>query len=404
MHWYDAMTILTGCVLSSYPNGDAISGDGKFGPIIMKSLRKTSILVLAWAFFCCLGAPRGFGQNPPAAPTTKPATTAPAQTQSPPSGKSQGTISTVTSIVVVPVTVKDKSTGNLVADLKRDEFRVFEDGIEQQIQRVTSDPVPLSLVVLIDNDLKRNDEKQVEPSLASIVGGMSPSDEAFVCRFDQFFHPGGGFTRDQDKLITELRRTELASRTSTPPSGDPFGGPTINNAPAPGAQLSGAANPSLRAIQGQPTKALDDAVYGAAQLLKDRDSKKRRKIILLISDGQNGAKFNTHKYDEVKEDLLRQGITVYCVATGSDYLNRKWTRLTSYAHDTGGDVYFGASEDAFSEFYSRITEEARNQYVLTYSPRGENAVDYHKIEVRVRRPDLTVLARDGYYGGTFAQK
>ena len=83
-------------------------------------------------------------------------------------------------------------------------------------------------------------------------------------------------------------------------------------------------------------------------------------------------------------------------------MNRKWTRLTSYAHDTGGDVYFGASQDAFSEFYSRITEEARNQYVLIYSPRGDSKVDYHTIEVRVRREGLTVLARNGYYGGTFA--
>ena len=369
----------------------------------MKSPRKIALLALASAFLCCVNATSGRGQDAtPSPPVTKPAP-APqgSQTQNPaPGAKSQGTISTVTAIVVVPVTVKDKS-GNLVADLKKDEFRVFEDGIEQQIQRVTSDPVPLSLVILIDNDLKRNDAKQVEPSLVSIVGGLSPSDEAFVCRFDQFFHEGKGFTKDQDRLIAELRRTELASRTSAPPSGDPFGGPTINNAPAPGAPMS-TANPSLQAIQGQSDKALDDAVYSAAQLLKDRDSKKRRKIILLISDGRNGAKYNTHKYDEVKADLLRQGITVYCVATGSDYLNRKWTRLTSYAHDTGGDVYFGASDDAFSEFYSRITEEARNQYVLTYSPRGETAVDYHKIEVRVRRPDLRVLARDGYYGGTFA--
>lgn len=300
----------------------------------------------------------------------------------------------------MPVTVKDRN-GNLVADLKRDEFRVFEDGVEQAIRRLNTDAVPLSLVVLIDNDLKQRDEQQVEPSLVSIVGGLSPSDEAFICRFDQFFHEGKGFTSDQDRLVTELRRTELASRSSTPPSGDPFGGPTINNAPAPGAPMT-TANPSLLAIKGQPTKALDDAVYDAAMLLKDRDSRKRRKIILLISDGQNGPKFNTHKYDVVREELLRQGITVYCVATGSDYLNRKWTRLTSYAHDTGGDVYFGANQDAFSEFYSRITEEARNQYVLIYSPRGDSKVDYHTIEVRVRREGLTVLARNGYYGGTFA--
>jgi len=374
------------------------SGLGEFGLIKMKSLRKIAFMAVGSALLFC--GSRIQGQNPtPPPPASNPAPAAQGQTQATPP-REQNKIVLTTIEVVVPVTVKDRN-GNLVADLKRDEFRVFEDGVEQAIRRLNTDAVPLSLVVLIDNDLKQRDEQQVEPSLVSIVGGLSPSDEAFICRFDQFFHEGKGFTSDQDRLVTELRRTELASRSSTPPSGDPFGGPTINNAPAPGAPMS-TANPSLLAIKGQPTKALDDAVYDAAMLLKDRDSRKRRKIILLISDGQNGPKFNTHKYDVVREELLRQGITVYCVATGSDYLNRKWTRLTSYAHDTGGDVYFGANQDAFSEFYSRITEEARNQYVLIYSPRGDSKVDYHTIEVRVRREGLTVLARNGYYGGTFA--
>ena len=260
------------------------------------------------------------GQNPTPPPPATAAPVTPSQTSAAPA-RSQSTISTTTIEVVVPVTVKDRN-GNLVADLKRDEFRVFEDGVEQSIRRLNTDAVPLSLVVLVDNDLKQKDEQQVEPSLVSIVGGLSPSDEAFICRFDQFFHEGKGFTSDQDRLVTELRRTELASRSSTPPSGDPFGGPTINNAPAPGAPMT-TANPSLLAIKGQPTKALDDAVYDAAMLLKDRDSRKRRKIILLISDGQNGPKFNTHKYDVVREELLRQGITVYCVATGSDYFEPK---------------------------------------------------------------------------------
>jgi VWFA-related protein len=361
----------------------------------MKSLREIALLTTATACLLCGVAARG--QNPPSpAPATPPA--------NPPGQPQQQTpvprISTTTAVVVVPVTVKDRK-GNLVADLKRDEFRVFEDGVEQEVQKVTSDAMPISLVVLIDNDLRQKDMQQVEPSLVSIVGGLSSTDEAFICRFDQYFHEGKGFSKDQDVLVTELHRTELASKSSTPPAGDPFSGPTINNLPAPGAPDT-TANPSLLAIKGQPTKALDDAVYDAALLMRDRDSKKRRKIILLISDGQNGAKFNTHKYDEVREELLRQGIAVYCVATGSSYFDRKFNRLVSYAHDTGGDIFYGARQDAFSEFYSRITEEARNQYVLTYSPRGDKKVDYHAIEVRVRREGLTVLARDGYYGGTFA--
>jgi Ca-activated chloride channel family protein len=363
----------------------------------MKSPRKTAAFALtsaiAFASFVLQA------QNPTPTPPAR-------SQQTPPNPQAKPTeaptIRTTVETVVVPVTVKDRA-GNLVADLKKDEFRILEDNVEQKIERMINEAYPISMVVLIDNDLGQKDQAQVEPSLVSIIGGMSTSDEAFTCRFDQYFHPGQGFTKDQDKLATQLRRTELASHSSTPPSGDPFSGPTINNAPAPGAIPGQGSDPqSLRAIKGQPTKALDDAVYNAAMLLRDRDSLKRRKIILLISDGQNGAKFNTHNYDETLAELLRQGIAVYSVATGSDYFNRKFTRLSKYSHDTGGDIFYGAKQDTFSEFYSRITEEARNQYVLIYSPVGERKVDYHTIEVRARREGLTILAREGYYGGTFA--
>jgi len=368
---------------------------GKFGPFHMKSPRKTASLAFVAAILW-FGS-RLEAQNPTAPPANPPPHDAPA---APEASKSQvPTIRRSTTEVFVPVTVKDRD-GNLVADLRKEEFRVFEDDVEQRITRFITEAYPISMVVLIDNDLRQKDANQVEPSLISLVGGMSTSDEAFVCRFDQYFHEGKGFTRDQDKLVTELRRTELAKRSSTPPAGDPFGGPTINNAPAPGAPQGDTT--SLRVIKGQPTKALDDAVYSAALLLKDRDSKKRRKIILLISDGQNGAKFNTHNYDETRAELLRQGIAVYSVATGSSYFERKFNRLVSYAHDTGGDIYYGAKQTTFSDFYSRITEEARNQYTLFYSPQGESKVDYHSIEVRVRRPEMTILTRKGYYGGTFA--
>jgi VWFA-related protein len=368
----------------------------------MKSLRKIVVPAAALAVLFCGANAQGQDPTPPPAtnPPANPAPPAATQGQTP-QGRTPGTISTTTTIVVVPVTVKDK-TGNLVADLKRDEFRVFEDGVEQEIRRLNSDPMPISIVVLIDNDLKQKDMQQVEPSLASIVAGMSPNDEAFICRFDQFFHEGKGFTKDQDSLVAQLRRTELDSKPSTPPAGDPFGGPTINNLPAPGAP-QGTATPGMQGILSQNTKVLDDAVYEAALLLKDRDSRQRRKIILLISDGRNGEKYNTHKYDVVKEELLRQNITVYAVATGNTYFDRKFTRLVSYTHDTGGDIFYGVRQDAFSEFYSRITEEARNQYTLIYSPHGEEAkADFHKIEVRVKRPGLDVLARDGYYGGALA--
>jgi VWFA-related protein len=359
----------------------------------MNCLRKTAFLP-ALSALCLLATPLFAQESAP----PQPAPPAPAQEQRPPE-KAQTPIRSITTAVVVPVTVKDRN-GNLVADLRKDEFRVFEDNIEQEIRSLSVEAMPLSLVVLIDNDLKRKDEQQVEPSLVSIVGGLSARDEAFICRFDQFFHEGKGFSKDQDRLITELKRVDLESKPSVAAPGGPFSGPTINNEPAPGTQPNTA---GLQGIKSQSTKALDDAVYESAQLLKDRDSRNRRKVILLISDGQNGPKFNNHSYDETRAELLRQGITVYCVATGSSFFERKFNRLVSYSHDTGGDIYYGAKQQAFSEFYSRIAEEARNQYTLTYSPKSDRKVDYHSIEVRVRREGLTILAREGYYGGTFAE-
>src|ERR1700675_1496175 len=131
-------------------------------------------------------------------------------------------------LVVLPVTVKDHS-GRLVPDLGKDEFRIFEDNVEQRIDVFTNEGFPLSMVILIDNDLKKGDAQEVQDSLDAIVGTMSDLDEAFVCRFDQFFHPGKGFTSDQDKLVKELKRTSLDTEADVAPPGAPFGGATINN-------------------------------------------------------------------------------------------------------------------------------------------------------------------------------
>ena len=363
----------------------------------MNCPRKTRLLLIAQSVL--LLTPMALAQEPAATAPAKP----PAAAQAPKAATQSQTTTRIVvnpTLVVVPVTVKD-GKGNLVADLRKDEFRIFEDNIEQKITFFTAEVFPVSMVVLIDNDLKRKDADQVEPSLRAIVAGMSASDEAFICTFDQYFHEGHGFTRDQDKLITELRRKDVSSASppSVAPAGGPFEGPTINGEPVQGAPMN---DPSLRAIKGQPTKALDDAVYSAAMLLQDRPSRNRRKVILLISDGQNGAKFNTHNHDDTRAELLRQGITVYSVAVGSAFFERRFSRLVEYAHDTGGDVFFGAKSESFEDFYSRVTEQARNQYTLAFSPSGDRKVDYHALEVRVRREGLTILTRKGYYGGTFA--
>lgn len=316
-----------------------------------------------------------------------------------PQSEAQAKISVNSNLVILPVTVKDRS-GNLVPDLHRDEFRVFEDNVEQKIDVFTAEAFPLSLIILIDNDLRSKDAQEVRHSLDSVVNGISLEDEAFVCRFDQFFHPGKGFTNDPDKLLTELQRTTLDSQPAggptTPSSGAITNGPSINGHSAIGDQPN--ITSATIQLKGQPTKALDDAVYGAAQLLHDRP-RTRRKVILLISDGANGGKkVNTMNYDNVVHALLYDNISVYSVAVASAFLERKLSRLAEYAHDSGGEVYFAVKSDTMAELYSKVTEEARNQYTLAYIPRGtDRSAEVHNIEVRVKREGLTIKTRDRYY-------
>jgi VWFA-related protein len=359
----------------------------------MKSLRKTVLMaatLLLAATFAELKAQRPQnGAGSASAPQDAPS--------SPQQSGTQTRIRIPVDQVIVPVTVKD-GAGRLIPDLRQDEFRIFEDNVEQKIASFRADVVPISMVVLIDNDLSSKDAKQVGESLRAIVAGLSLSDEAWVCRFDQFFHAGKGFISDQDKLLTELKRTHLDAEPSAGPSSPAIvNGPSINGHSAIGDAPNIAGG--LANIKGQPTKALDDAVYAAAQLLKDRD-RERRKIIFLISDGVNAPKFNTHDYDTTRQDLLRYNIAVYGVGVGSAFFNRRFERLAKYAHDTGGDVYYGLKSRAMEELYARATEEARNQYTLAYAPSGtDRGAEYHSIEVRVRREGLTILTREGYYRG-----
>jgi Ca-activated chloride channel homolog len=380
----------------------AASNQEKFGPRTMKSLRK----IVVGTGVALLLAPLVYvAAQPPQSPAPLPASSS--QTARPPAAASlsdaQARITVNSNLVILPVTVKDHG-GELVPDLRRDEFRVFEDNVEQKIDVFTAEAFPLSMVILIDNDLKDKDAEKVQASLESIIGGMSTEDEAFVCRFDQFFHPGKGFTSDQDKLVKELKRTSLDTEADVAPPGAPFGGATINNHSA---MDDSAIDKGARAIKGQPTKALDDAVFAAAQLLHDRP-RSRRRVIVLISDGVNGGKkFNKVSFEDVIKALLHENISVYSIAVPTAYLDRKVSPidrqrspLIRYADHSGGEVYHATKEQSFGEFYARLTEEARNQYTLAYVPRGTDpAAEYHTIEVRVKREGLDIKTREGYYAG-----
>jgi VWFA-related protein len=308
----------------------------------------------------------------------------------------RGRIHTTVSLVVVPVTVKTHS-GELVTDLSQNDFRIFEDGIEQPIAMFSAEAYPLSAAILIDDDLKRSTADKVQKTLGTLAGGFSPSDEVSLWRFDNVPEQvSEDFILDNDALLTQLKRIDLSSSFPGVGSAPMTSGPVVNTSPLPGPL------PVSSMAAGHPNnKHINDAIYAAAEELRDR-APERRKIIFLISDGQN-AKNNTHSFDETVKLLLSQEISVYAVGVGEANYNRGITFLgnnilAKYAHSTGGDIFYAQSREDLEALYARVSEQARNQYTIAYSgSKTDRSRPYHSIEVRVKRPGLNLLARDGYY-------
>lgn len=344
-------------------------------------------------------------QNPtqpaPASQNAKPASSA-SQSERPEGtppqqGGTRARIVARTDLVIVPVTVKD-THGQLVADLTKDDFRVFADDVEQQIILFDANAFPLSAVVLIDNDLSQKPAQQVQKSVEAIAAGFGPNDEVALVTYDEYPNTVADFSFNNDALFTQLKRLQLGSHNSTIVADPTTAGPVVNGQPLP----NGQGVPQHNSGRYATSNDLDDAVYAAGQMLKTR-GRDRRKIIFLISDGSN-SKHNEHTFAETLHGLLADDISVYSISVshslplGKSLIQHGAAEIQKYADETGGDTFVATKQADLERLYSDVTEEARNQYTLTFSPQDvHNDRDYHTIEVRVRRPGLDVTSRKGYY-------
>ncbi len=291
-------------------------------------------------------------------------------------------------LVVVPVTVKD-GRGRLVAGVRRDEFRIFEDDEEQEIALYSADAFPLSVVLLLDNELPRSAAEKVEATITAIAAGLGPEDEATLMLFDQFPSEPEPFTASNDAFYDRLKRLKLNETFPGLGSAAMTGGPRVNQQ----SQATGVPQRTGRAPR--KDKNLYDAVWAAGMQLRGV-ARERRKIIFLISDGRN-SRDNQYSFDDTLQLLLASDVAVYAVSVDERAL-RTGGDLRRFAEATGGDVYLGRSRDDLETLYTRLTEQARHQYTLGYVPqRRDPSLDYHEIEVRVRRSGLQLITRQGYF-------
>ncbi len=304
-------------------------------------------------------------------------------------------------LVTVPVTIKDRDN-HLVDGLLRKDFVLYEDGARQNIKFFTSDPFPLAAAVVIDDNISASAMKKINQTLPSITAAFSQYDEVALYTYGDNVHSMTDFGAAGDQLTASLRRLKLSGHTGGVPvtSGPLASGPTVNGHPL---------DPGTPHVI-TPTKeshVLNDALLRAAMDLSKRE-KARRRMIFLVSDGKEEG--SEASYRDVLKVLLSYDIAVYAIGVdsaaipGYDKLSQVHIPdmgfgniLPKYVSATGGQYFPEFTRDAIEQTYARVTEIARNQYTLGYTTRITPAGTYRTIEVRVLRPDLKVIARDGYY-------
>jgi Ca-activated chloride channel family protein len=268
-------------------------------------------------------------------------------------------------LALVNVTVTDPYS-RIVTGLEADNFRVFEDNIEQEVVNFSSEDVPISIGVILD----------LSGSMANKLG---KANEAAL----QFFKTAN--PEDEFFLVGFNERAQLLS---------PF---TSNVEDLQGRMLTASAKGKT---------ALLDAIY--LGLSKMRAAQNGKRALLIISDGGD----NNSRYNEKDiKQLVREADTqLYSIGIFEPIAYRSRTPeelngpslLNEMTELTGGRAFTIENLNDLPDIAAKIGMELRNQYVLGYRPSNKaHDARWRKIKLKLRTPKglppLTAYSKTGYY-------
>src|SRR6266496_4113291 len=257
-------------------------------------------------------------------------------------------------LVVLNATVLDRN-GQFVSALKRSNFKVFEDGQEQNVAVFSAEETPFAAAVLIDTSGSMDTRMTLARGAAiRFLDGLREEDVAAIYSFDN-----------------KVERWQDFS---------------------PGRDLP----PKVFTLLGKGMTMLNDAVLRAADDLAQRAEK--RHAIIVLSDG--GENFSRASSDKALEHALKANATVYAVNMSEEGPGRDIQGsmiLKNLAAKSGGTYVSTPGGQALRDAFSGIVEELSHQYTLAYRPTNrERDGKWRTVEVKIDRPDTTVRSRKGY--------
>lgn len=287
-----------------------------------------------------------------------------------------------TSLITIPVSVFDRN-GVYIAGLKQENFKIFEDGKEQEIGYFGLSEKPFTVVLLLDTSVSA--EKilpEIKQAARNFVDKLKPQDQVIVIEFDGDVEVLSEATNNRQELYRAINRANIGNGTS------------IYDA------VDFSLRKRLRQIEGRKaivllTDGVDTQSTKSNYNKTVREAEESDVLIFPIH-------YNTFN-DTINNPQAMGGATRQQIA--NEYaLGRQY--LKDLADNTGGTVFkAAATADGLNEAFEGIAEELRSQYQIGYYPTETGKAQQRKqIRVRVNRPNLIVKARDSYIVGATATK
>jgi VWFA-related protein len=267
-------------------------------------------------------------------------------------------------VVQVPliVTVTDNK-GQLVTTLGRQDFRVYEDNRLQKIDSFSRESdLPLSIALLIDQSSSTIDKLDFERSAAIDFFASTvkrKKDRAMVIGFSSDAHLLVDFTDDTSALSEGLKKLEAGGGT-----------------------------------------AIFDALYLTAQQKLSQEVGERRKLIILISDGEDTA--SRYTLPQALERVQKNDVLIYAISinriAGTKAVNKEQgdKAIQQMVNETGGRAYFPSKLSELSAEFKKIETELRSQYTISYTPTNPFNGTYRKIRIETVDKKYKPRTRAGY--------
>jgi hypothetical protein len=259
-------------------------------------------------------------------------------------------------LVAIPCTVVD-THGAPVADLTREDFRVFDNDVPRIVSYFSHESQPLTLGILIDESDSQYDllSEHRRTALDLLRRMLRPSDSAFVISIGQ-----------DVRLYRDLTLTEM----------EPFGEPC----------------PRRQGISECGASPLWNAVYDAAQKLRQV---RGNKALLLLTDGFDTGSVRT--WADAATAAQKADTVVYAIQYRSGSGRSYAPQLYRLVAETAG-TWFAATSGDLGPIVARLETDLRRRYVVGFRPeRVTFGKLRHGVRVEVTRPDLSVRARKTYF-------